>query len=169
MRRNSCCFTGHRAIPQEDVVALKHALRSEIERLAQKGVTEFYAGGARGFDMLAEETVLEVRETAAVHLHLLLACKDQDSVWPQSLRRRFENILNAADSVRYISESYSDDCMRRRNDALVESSAYCICYMQRNFGGTAYTVKKARRDGLEIIHLLTSEPEQLTLDSYKNI
>ena len=48
MRKNACCFTGHREIPPEDREPLRAALLSEIQRLyAEKGVTEFYTGGAR--------------------------------------------------------------------------------------------------------------------------
>ena len=165
MRQNSCCFTGHRAVFRADMEALRPALRTEIARLAADGVTEFYAGGARGFDMLAEEAVLELRESLPIHLHLILPCRDQDAKWPQSLRARFADILKAADSVEYIMDEYQDGCMRLRNDAMVEAAAYCICYMQRKSGGTAYTVNRARRAGLEIIHLLTTEPEQMTLNS----
>ena len=56
MRKNACCFTGHREIPSEDREPLRAALLSEIQRLyAEKGVTEFYTGGARGFDTMAAE------------------------------------------------------------------------------------------------------------------
>ena len=65
--------------------------------------------------------------------------------------------------MRYITDVYDETCMRLRNDALVESAAYCICYMQRPMGGTAYTVRRARNAGLQVIHLLTMEPEQMTL------
>ena len=63
MRKNACCFTGHREIPPEDREPLRAALLSEIQRLyAEKGVTEFYTGGARGFDTMAAEAVLKIRE-----------------------------------------------------------------------------------------------------------
>ena len=163
MRKKACCFTGHRMVSAADADVLRTALREEITRLAAQGVTEFYAGGARGFDMLAEEAVLEMRKSLPVQLHLILPCQDQDARWPQSLRLRFDGIKKAADTVQYITEAYDESCMRLRNDALVNAAAYCICYMQRERGGTVYTVKRARRAGLEIIHLLTTEPEQLRL------
>ena len=146
-----------------DAAALRTALCTEIARLFDLGVTEFYAGGARGFDMLAEEAVLDMRKMLPIRLHLLLPCRDHDAKWPQSLRARHEKIQNAADTVRYIAEAYDDTCMLRRNDALIQSAAYCVCFMTRTRGGTAYTVNRARRAGLEIIHLLTAAPEQLLL------
>ena len=165
MREKACCFTGHRMVSAADKAALEIALKAEISRLAARGVTEFYNGGAWGFDMLAAETVLSLRDTLPVHLHLILPCKEQDAGWAEALRKRYKAILQAADSVSYIAERYDETCMYRRNDALVDASAYCICFMQRERGGTWYTVRRARKAGLEIIHLLTTDPVQLTLDT----
>ena len=129
MRKNACCFTGHREIPPEDREPLRAALLSEIQRLyAEKGVTEFYTGGARGFDTMAAEAVLKIREALPVR--------------------------------------YTPDCMLRRDDAMVARSGYCVCYLRdpaAKRGGTAYTVRRAKKEGLEIIHLIPVEVEQLTL------
>lgn len=164
MRLKTCCFTGHRIIAKADQELLAAALRMEILHLYEKGITEFCTGGAKGFDMMAAEAVLALRKTQPVHLHLILPCRDQCRGWPLSLRMRYDAILEAADSVHYIADTYTEDCMRLRNEAMVEASAYCICYLQRDKGGTAYTVKKARQAGLEIIHLLTTDPVQMTLE-----
>ena len=139
------------------------ALRQEIRRLFESGVTEFYAGGARGFDMLAEKAVLELRQELPIHLHLILPCPEQHERWPAFLRKEYELILKQADSVRYISETYNETCMFRRNDAMVEASGYCICFLQRKRGGTAYTVNYAKKAGCTVIHLLTYEAEQMVL------
>lgn len=163
MRRNACCFTGHRIIAKADRAPLAAALEAEVRRLALRGVTEFYAGGARGFDTLAAECVLRVRETLPVKLHLILPCRDQCRGWTSPERVRYGEILRRADSVRYICGEYEEDCMLRRNDALVASSGICVCYMQRPRGGTAYTVRRARLEGLEIIHLMTTDPVQTVL------
>ncbi len=164
MRRQACCFTGHRVISSADKPVLETALREEIRRLCKSGVTEFYAGGAHGFDMLAEKAVLELREELPVHLHLILPCLKQHEKWPAALQREYESILKQADSVQYISEEYTDTCMLRRNDAMVALSAYCICFLQKKRGGTAYTVSRAKKAGCTVIHLLTYEAEQMMLE-----
>lgn len=164
MRRQACCFTGHRIISNADKAALEPALQQEIRRLFESGVTEFYAGGARGFDMFAEKIVLKLREELPIRLHLMLPCPQQAEQWPSYLRVQYDSILKQADSVWYAAEEYDASCMRRRNDAMVEASAYCICFLQRDRGGTAYTVKRARQAGCTVIHLLTVEPVQLTLN-----
>ncbi len=157
MQRNACCFTGHRVIAKADRDPLRSALSAEIRALYARGVTRYYAGGARGFDTLAAEAVLEARETLPISLHLLLPCRDQCRGWPPADRLRYAEILRRADSVRYIAQAYTPDCMRRRNDALVDVAGYCVCYLQRAQGGTAYTVRRARAAGLEIVHLITMD------------
>ena len=104
MRKHACCFTGHRMISLMDRPALEYALRQEIRRLFESGVTEFYAGGAVGFDMLAENAVLELREELPIHLHLMLPCRNQHEKWSVKLQKEYDRILKLADSVQYISE-----------------------------------------------------------------
>ena len=51
----TCCFTGHRII--KITPELVQRLRDTIVDVIRQGVTEFFDGGAIGFDMLAAETV----------------------------------------------------------------------------------------------------------------
>ena len=56
--------------------------------------------------------------------------------------------------------------MLRRDDAMVARSGYCVCYLRdpaAKRGGTAYTVRRAKKERLEVIHLIPVEVEQLTL------
>ncbi|MGN0479337.1 MAG: SLOG family protein [Hominenteromicrobium sp.] len=163
MERRGCCFTGHRSIAAADREPLRRALETEIRTLAGRGISDFYAGGARGFDTLAAEAVLRVRETLPVRLHLILPCRDQCRGWPTGDRLRYEEILCAADSVRYICDAFEEDCMRRRNDALVAAASVCVCYLNHPRSGTGYTVRRAREAGLEIVRLMTTEPVQTAL------
>lgn len=67
----SVCFTGHRTIA-EDKEKLSARLYALLERLVtEKKVTDFYTGGAVGWDALAALTVLKLRESyPEVKLHL---------------------------------------------------------------------------------------------------
>ena len=55
------CFSGHRKLP-EDCEELRKSLEAAITELIKKGVMYFGAGGALGFDMLAEETVIQMKQ-----------------------------------------------------------------------------------------------------------
>lgn len=145
-RSTSVCFTGHRELPTgEELSVLKMKLYNTICSLADSGYTDFYAGGARGFDTLAQHAVLYAREKGrtAAKLHIIL---------PYSGKRLDERSL-AADSITSVSDSYYDGCMHVRNRALVNSSSVCVCFLKHYSGGTHYTVRYAEQNGLKIIHL----------------
>ena len=149
------CFSGHRRLPQ-NCEELRAKLKKEIIGLIERGVVFFGAGGALGFDMLAEETVIELKaDYPHIRLILVLPCPpDQQTMkWSTDQRQRYYEILERADKVRVLSPQYTDDCMYARNRRLVENSAYLICYLREQRGGTAYTVDYADRQGIQIIRL----------------
>lgn len=154
--QKSCCFTGHREIAEEDRGTLTARLLDEIRRLADAGVVNFIAGGARGFDTLAAEAVLKLRGEEIPSLRLLLAlpCPDQTRGWNVDDRLRYENAFYRADRYVYLRPQYTRGCMHERNRFMVDRSAYCIAYLNdATKGGTAYTVAYARRKGSTVINL----------------
>lgn len=149
------CFSGHRRLPQ-NFEELGAKLKKEIIGLIERGVVFFGAGGAWGFDMLAEETVLELKsEYPHIRLVIVLPCPpDQQTLkWSADRRQRYYEILERADKVRILLPQYTNDCMLARNRHLIDGSAYLICYLREQRGGTAYTVRYAREQGLDIIQL----------------
>ncbi len=150
----TCCFTGHRVIPYGKRAELAAILDRRIAALFDVGFTEFRAGGARGFDALAAERVLAFREThPTCHLHPYLPCRDHDKGWSAHDRATFEELRAAADSVTYVREHYSPDCMHARNRALVDGSDLCLAYLTANRGGTLYTASYALKCGVHFINL----------------
>ena len=65
----------------------------------------------------------------------------------------YEEILQRADGVSYACEEYVHGCMFTRNRRLCDASSVCIAFLEHGSGGTFYTVKYARSNGLEIINL----------------
>ena len=124
-----------------------------IEAIEQ-GYRYFGCGGALGFDTLAAQTVLRLREIyPEIRLILVLPCRDQTRGWKQADVAEYERIMKAADKVTYTSEQYYSGCMHKRNRHLVDNSSLCICYLTEQSGGTAYTVNYARSQGLSIINV----------------
>ena len=73
MKEITCCFTGHRDVPAAVLPFLKDRLKSELLLLIEKGYKNFVAGGAIGFDTIAAESVLALREEYSdIKLHLVL-------------------------------------------------------------------------------------------------
>ena len=148
------CFTGHRAIPQEDRKWLAAATEKEIRRLIAAGADRFRAGGAYGFDTVAELKVLELRrEFPGIRLELILPCRDQAAKWQLYDRLVYARILERADSAEYVSEEYTPSCMLARDRELIRGCDFCVAYQRNNTGGTAYTVRNAEAAGIPVIHL----------------
>lgn len=154
LRAKTCCFTGHRSLSHEEKLKVAVRLREIIVEQIKTGVVFYGAGGARGFDALAAQTVLDMKkEYPQLRLILVLPCEDQTRGWRSEDIAVYEDIKRRSDKVVYVSREYTSDCMHRRNRHLVDHSGTCICYLTRRSGGTAYTVDYARRKGLCIINL----------------
>lgn len=154
MKEDACCFTGHRDIPPEILPALAAKLEAVVLELIADGIRYFYAGGALGFDTLAAETVLRLRnQFPQIQLILALPCREQTRGWSTASVKRYESILRRANKVIYTSEHYTRGCMQRRNRFMVDRSAVCVAYCTRATGGSAYTLQYARKAGLRILLL----------------
>ena len=154
LRAKTCCFTGHRSLSHEEKLKVAVRLREIIVEQIKTGVVFYGAGGARGFDALAAQTVLDMKkEYPQLRLILVLPCEDQTRGWRSEDIAVYEDIKRRSDKVVYVSREYTSDCMHRRNRHLVDHSGTCICYLTRRSGGTAYTVDYGRRKGLCIINL----------------
>lgn len=166
MKERTCCFTGHRLINRSDFDSIKAEVKKAVIALINKGVIFFGAGGALGFDTIAAESVLELKESfPQIKLILVLPCKNQTRGWSDYDVKRYKDILRRADKVVYVSEHYYDGCMQKRNRHLVDNSGYCICYLKRNSGGTAYTVNYAIKNGLTVYNVAKKYGEPVITNS----
>lgn len=153
MKEKTCCFSGHREIT-DNTDEIKLLLKQVLISLINCGIIYFGAGGARGFDALAAQTVLELKKLyPQIKLILVLPCPDQTIGWDHSDIRIYERIKKDADKIRVLSEYYYNGCMLARNRHLVNCSSVCVCYKRKSYGGTAYTVRYAIQRGLRIIKL----------------
>ena len=62
MRSKTVCFTGHRELPADDLPEISKHLEDTLATLIEQGYRYFGAGGALGFDTLAAQVVLRLRE-----------------------------------------------------------------------------------------------------------
>ncbi len=155
IKEQTCCFTGHRFIDPNEVETVFENTKEVVSLLASKGVKFFGTGGALGFDTIAAKAVLDVKEThPEIKLILVLPCENQMKYWKQIDIDVYNELLNKADKVKYLSKSYYDGCMQKRNRHLVDCSSYCVCYLKKQTGGTAYTVDYAKSKNVKIINVV---------------
>ncbi len=154
MENRVCSFTGHRQIKKEHESALPSLIYRAVEYAYSKGCRTFLAGGALGFDTFAAREVIRFRMLHSdVCLVLVLPCPDQAKRWTGTQQKSYNHTLECADEIIYISEEYTDTCLRERNQKLAYDADILISYVSRSNSGSAQTVRMARALGREVYNL----------------
>ena len=153
------CFTGHRSLSIREKSLLRTRLSGTLNLLYEQGARVFLSGGALGYDTLAEQCVLELRQAHPdVRLVIAVPCPSQAARWSPADQRIYRDMLEAADQVLMISDTYFPGCMQKRNRFMVERAAVCLCYLTHCRGGTWNTVSLAYDLGRKIINLGDQDP-----------
>ena len=110
---------------------------------------------ALGFDMLAAEEVIKLKEELkGVKLVAVIPYRGQSGRWTPYQRERYQRILNEVNEEIVLSEGYYNGCLLKRNDYMLAHASGIISYYDgKPKGGTFYTCRKARLKGLDIINL----------------
>lgn len=152
--RQTVCFSGHRMLKSQLLPALRALLDKTLEELWQQGYRRFICGCALGFDLLAGEAVLRLKEKhAEIKLILAIPCASQTAKWPAQECQRYARLLCQADDAIVLSPQYYTGCMQVRNRYMVNQSSLCVCYLRQLRGGTLFTVNYAMDQGLRVINL----------------
>ena len=88
-------------------------------------------------------------------MELILPCMDQTKGWNEVNRQAYEYVRSHADSVSCLHDGYVWGCMKERNQALVHGSHCCVGYCITEKGGSAYTLRYAKEQGLRVINIAT--------------
>ena len=154
MNEQTCCFSGHRHLPKQQILHIHNLLVKHILKLIHIGVNTFICGGALGFDTLAALAVLKIRSIYP-HIQLILALPSpqQTSGWSTNDIAVYQSILKQANQIIYMSQEHHSGCMHMRNHYMVDNSLYCICYLVNQTGGTAYTVQYAKKKNRHIFNI----------------
>lgn len=147
----ACSVTGHRKMEKDiENIPLKETF---IKLIKDGGYDTFLIGMALGFDTLCFQVLEKIREEENIKLIACVPCKSQAERFSYVQKKEYQRMINSADEVVLISEEYTNECMRKRNEYLVDNSSVIISYLRRDFGGTKQTVNYARKKGIKIISL----------------
>ena len=165
-RFNSCCFTGYRpqkfpfSLSEEnpELCELIHSLEVCIYKLIKMGCRTFYSGMAMGFDILAAEAVLKLREHfPEVQLVCALPFPTQSSRYDQAWKTRYHRILTECDSVVTVCDSYRSDCFQQRNKYMVDHCDCVLTWYNGKPSGTRNTLVYAKRLGKTLVNINRSQ------------
>lgn len=159
-RRSECvAFTGHRNYSGEAQAELRRA----IEYLYADGYRCFLTGMSWGFDLAAGLAVADIKR---LHADVRLVAVEPFAGFRALFRGRsaddYDALLAAADDRVCVGDARADGSYMRRNDFLVDNAAMVVAwYDGSRHGGTAYTVRRARRMRLPVINLRPSLQQEL--------
>ena len=157
----TCCFTGHR--PEnlfnnecDTESSINERIVSAVESAICDGYNRFLCGGCRGADFMFAEAVISLKSKYPdIKLEFVLPCRNQSENWNRDDRDRYSSLLDAADSVICLNDTYTKDCMLERDRYLVDHSTLLIAAFNGTKGGTEYTFKYAKRKHIRILNVLT--------------
>ncbi|MCD8269525.1 MAG: SLOG family protein [Parabacteroides sp.] len=153
----SIAFTGHRSerICQAGMLHLYLDIVSEVRRLYSLGYRNFLSGMAEGFDLLAAQAVASLKtEYTDIHLIAVVPFRQQSNRYRPENKSLYDRMMKVADEVVTLHEDYRKGCFLHRNDYLVDNSEIALAYWDKQpYGGTYYTVGKARMMNRTIINL----------------
>lgn len=149
-----CAFTGHRKIEDRHKGQIDALLLRAISYAYENGCRIFATGGALGFDTLAAREIIRFRMSHPdVRFIAVLPCKNQSESWTPAQVNMYEYTILNADEVEYVSDEYTDGCMKKRNKRLAEMCDMIIAYVSRPYSGSAQTVRMAADLGRVVYNL----------------
>ena len=156
-------FTGHR---KERILQgcgnnphvlgqIREAVREQVAELYGQGYNVFYTGMANGFDMIAAEAVLQVKDVYRdITLVAAVPFRKQALWFDAEDQLLYDNLLKRVDRVVMVSENYHKGCYLRRDEYMVGRADTIIAYWDLvRKGGTFYTVSKAIQTGKAVINI----------------
>lgn len=151
----SCAITGHRPckIPhglEEEhphTIMLKRRIAEVILELYQKGVNCFVAGCAQGVDIWTAEAVILLKSCYPdIRLISAVAYPEQPYKWNQKDKKRFYDVLEQSDKIKWVSYQYESGVYYKRDRYMVDNAELLLAVcdpMEKKSSGTHYTMEYA--------------------------
>lgn len=156
----SCAFTGHRNMTDSEKKLACDLLKVRLADLIDNhGTTEFYIGGALGFDTVAAVALSHLKkEGYEGKFRMTLVCPHhgQEDGWSEYDRSVYKTLLSYYDEVVTIADKYVNGCMKTRNQYMVDHAGMLIAYVDtaRRRSGSVQTYNMAVRKGIPVVNML---------------
>ena len=138
-------FCGHGSINYDEII--KQKLYEILENLILQGASEFYLGGYGNFDILASQTLKELKNKYQ-NINLVL-------VIPY-LNHKYDMALYDVSVYPPIENTPPRFAISKRNEWMVNNSDFVVSYVEYGWGGAAKTFNFANKKHKHIINLYES-------------
>lgn len=175
-----CCFTGYRptkfpfSVYNTESIKYKkfeNAVIEEILKLCHNGCRTFYTGMAMGFDIIAAEIVLLIKNSynTPIELICVVPFKNQGDSFSPFWKNKYFKIIENSDSVICLNDEYHKGCYQQRNKYMVENSDYILTWYDGKSGGTRNTIDYASKIGRFVINANREETESFAVQTHFDI
>ena len=155
-KRFTCCVTGHRRIPADQVEFIQAELEKAVLAAVEQGYKHFISGFASGVDLMFAGIVADMKEERPIALEAAIPCPGRMRTHDDT----FQRLIGCCDVVKIHSDHYFKGCYEVRNRYMVDASGLVIAVWDgRESGGTAATARYAERlnKDVAIIRLLPTK------------
>ena len=149
-KARTLAVTGHRVLYND---FNRKKLEETLKRSVECGFNTFLIGMAIGFDTICFQILEEIRKEKDIKIIACVPCLTQADRFTLEQKKEYERMLSVADEVKIISKEYTNRCMQKRNEFMVDNSSGLIAYLKRDYGGTANTVNYAIKNHVPIIQI----------------
>lgn len=147
MNEKACALTGHRSLPADFD---RNHLYDTLENLIEGGYRIFYCGMAQGFDLLALQCLVDLKRKYRLYLEACIPYPGQSARYPEPDKDDYKYLLGWCDKKTVLYGAYTDGCFLARDRYMVDGADAVLAYCTRNTGGTAYTVRYAKKKGIPV-------------------
>ncbi len=147
MRGKICALSGHRALEENFD---ENVLYDKLEQLIREGYDYFLCGMAIGFDLLALEKLVELKAKYRFEIEACIPFHGQEKSYPAREKEKYRALLKWCDKKVVLFPSYGNGVYLARDRYMVDVSDKILAYCKRETGGTAYTVRYARKKQIEV-------------------
>lgn len=147
-RARTVAVTGHRVLQSDFNI---NKLKEKLLEFIEKGFDTFLVGMALGFDTACFKVLQEIRKEKEIKIIACIPCLSQPYKFNKKQKEEYDLMLSSADEKVLISEEYTKNCMQKRNEYMVDRASVVFAYIKRDFGGTANTIKHAKKKEIPIV------------------
>ncbi|MFZ7131867.1 MAG: SLOG family protein [Eubacteriales bacterium] len=144
----ACAFIGHRNVPNQKYIYIKHQLKCVIRYLIEQGYTHFISEFSDGVGLIAAATVAEFKESNPyIRLEAMIPYRSRLKNEDYEVQR----LLGKCDIIGISSDENCPESFEKHSRFMVQRSQLLVAvYDGRKLGSTIYTMQYADTVGVEV-------------------
>lgn len=155
LRRNKLNWTKNEY--NKKSLLLKDIITENVNKLIDKGYTNFLCGMANGSDLIFAQSIIDIKENNKnIILQAIIPFVEQENMYNDIDKLIYEDVLSKCDIIRVIEKDYSKDVYKNRNKYMIDKSSVLIAItydLSLAKSGTTQTVNFAKKSNVQIINI----------------